>query len=384
VRLSKIVLITIAAAFLFALCGVDDAAQQTQEKPVFRVGVETVFVKVAVTDPLNRYVTGLEKEHFKVFEDRVEQAIVQFSQQSAPISAGIIFDISGSMKDNNNINSAKSAIVRFLQSGNPDDEYFLVTFNQNTKVVQNFTKQTSTLQNEISIKQPGGRTALYDAVYQGLQLIQQGKNEKKALILITDGEDNSSRYTSTEVREYAKETDVQIYAIGEEGKLGYGRNEIQNIVNITGGRAFFPNNFNELDYYIDLVHAELRNQYVLGYNPTNKIHDGRWRRIRVQLAPPTQAHDSCAGGILCSEALTVRAHGHGPASFYSCCSRSFRLSPRKNRQRKGPKTSLSWNPKARRPRRRHKNRAASKLASASKWSSSTPRFMTKMAISWAG
>jgi Ca-activated chloride channel family protein len=286
VRLSKIVRITIAAVFLFALCGVDDAAQQTQEKPVFRVGVETVFVKVAVTDPLNRYVTGLEKEHFKVFEDRVEQAIVQFSQQSAPISAGIIFDISGSMKDNNNINSAKSAIVRFLQSGNPDDEYFLVTFNQNTKVVQNFTKQTSTLQNEISIKQPGGRTALYDAVYQGLQLIQQGKNEKKALILITDGEDNSSRYTSTEVREYAKETDVQIYAIGEEGKLGYGRNEIQNIVNITGGRAFFPNNFNELDYYIDLVHAELRNQYVLGYNPTNKIHDGRWRRIRVQLAPP--------------------------------------------------------------------------------------------------
>ena len=272
---------------LLLTSGLPGQSQQSpQQRPVFRVGVETVFVKVAVTDPLNRYVTGLEQQHFKIFEDKVEQTIIHFSQQSAPISAGIIFDVSGSMKDNNNIGAAKSAIVRFLQSGNSEDEYFLVTFNQNTRLVQNFTKQTSTIQSEIAIKAPGGRTALYDAVYMGLYMIRQATNEKKALILITDGEDNSSRYTSTEVREFAKESDVQIYAIGEEGKLGYGRSEIQNIVGITGGRAFFPNNFNELDYYIDLVHAELRNQYVLGYVPTNKNHDGKWRKIRVKLDPP--------------------------------------------------------------------------------------------------
>ncbi len=245
-----------------------------------------VFIKVSVADPLNRYVTGLEKEHFKVYEDKVEQVITHFSQQSAPISVGFVFDVSGSMKANNNIKKAKAAIARFFQSDNPEDEFFLITFNHNTKLVQPFTSHGSAIQNEAAMQKPGGRTALYDAVYMGLEEVKRGKNEKKALILITDGEDNSSRYSLSEVREFAKESDVQIYGIGEEGKLGYGRFEIQNIVNLTGGRSFFPNNFNELDYYIDLIHAELRNQYVLGYAPTNKAHDGKWRRIRVKLDAP--------------------------------------------------------------------------------------------------
>ncbi len=263
-----------------------DDNRSAAQKPTFRVGVETVFVKVSVTDPLNRYVVGLEKDNFKVFEEKVEQNIVHFTQQAAPISVGIIFDCSGSMRSNNNINSARSAIVRFLQSANPEDEFFLLTFNQKTTLVKGFTNETAAIQSEISLRQPGGRTALYDAVYMGLEEIKKAKNEKKALILITDGEDNSSRYTPTEVREYAKESDVQIYGIGEEGKLGYGRSEIQNIVSITGGRAFFPESFNELDYYIDLIHSELRNQYVLGYAPSNKTHDGKWRKIRVKIEPP--------------------------------------------------------------------------------------------------
>ena len=259
-------------------------SKSNQGKPTFRVGVETVFLKISVTDPLNRYVTGLEKEHFKVFEDKVEQSVSHFTQETAPISVGILFDISGSMKDN--IHTARNSVARFFQSGNPDDEFFLVTFNQKTSLVQAFTSQSSSIQNEISFSQPGGRTALYDAVYLGLDNIKTAKNEKKALILITDGEDNSSRYSASEIREFAKESDVQIYAIGEEGKLGYGRSEIQNIVGLTGGRAFFPNNFNELDYYIDLIHAELRNQYVVGYVPTNKNHDGKWRKVKIKLDPP--------------------------------------------------------------------------------------------------
>jgi len=263
------------------------AQNQTQPTiPVFKVDVETVFVKVSVTDPLNRYVTGLEKEHFKIYEDNVEQAITHFSQQSAPISAGIIFDVSASMKDNNNIRKAKNAIARFLESGNPEDENFLITFNNKANLAQDFTDQSTSLQNEAAFQKPGGTTALYDAVYMGLDKIKEGRREKKALIIITDGEDNSSRYSAGEVREFAKEMDVQVYAIGEEGTLGTGRFEIQNIVNLTGGRAFFPNNFGELDYYIDLIHAELRSQYVLGYNPTNKTHDGKWRRIKVKLDAP--------------------------------------------------------------------------------------------------
>lgn len=255
-------------------------------KPLFRVGVDTVFVKVSVTDPLNRYVVGLEKGSFKVFEEKVEQNVIHFVQQAAPISVGILFDVSGSMKANNNINSAKNAIVRFLRSANPEDEFFLVTFNQMPRLVTGFTNESAAIQSEISFKNPGGRTAVYDAVYMGLEQMKKAKNEKKALILITDGEDNSSRYSTAEVREFAKESDVQIYGIGENGQLGYGKGEIQNIVAMTGGRAFFPNSFNELDYYIDLIHSELRNQYVLGYVPNNKTHDGKWRRIHVKLDPP--------------------------------------------------------------------------------------------------
>jgi Ca-activated chloride channel family protein len=127
---------------------------------------------------------------------------------------------------------------------------------------------------------------MFDAVYLGLDQANSAKNEKKALILITDGEDNSSRYSLSEVREAAKEADVQIYAVGQQGTLGYGRSLIQGIVTLTGGRAFFPNSFNELDYYIDLIHSELRSQYVVGYNPTNKNHDGKWRKIQVKLDPP--------------------------------------------------------------------------------------------------
>jgi len=276
----------IATAALCLVLDLNGQNPKASPPPLFKVGVDTVFVKVSVTDPLNRYVTGLEKEHFRIYEDKVEQSIVHFSHQMAPISAGIIFDISGSMKDNNNIKKAKSAIARFLQSGNPEDEYFLITFNQKTNLVHAFTDQRSSLQNDVAFQNAGGRTALYDAVYMGLDQIKRGKNEKRALILITDGEDNSSRYSPAEVREFAKESDVQIYGIGEEGRLGYGRSEIQNIVGLTGGRAFFPNNFNELDYYIDLVHAELRNQYVLGYTPTNKTRDGKWRRISVKLEAP--------------------------------------------------------------------------------------------------
>jgi Ca-activated chloride channel homolog len=268
------------------LCFGFELAGQSLPIPTFRIGVETVFIKVSVTDPLNRYVTGLEKEHFKVYEDKVEQEITHFSQQAAPISAGLIFDVSRSMGDNSNIKKAKNAIMRFLKEGNPEDEYFLVTFNQNAKLVQKITGNAGSLQSEAALQKPGGSTAIYDAVYLGLDEIKRTKNEKKALILITDGEDNSSRYSPSEVREFAKESDVQVYAIGEMGNLGYGRNELQKIVNLTGGRSFFPFSFFELDYYIDLIHAELRNQYVLGYTPANKTHDGKWRQIRIKLDAP--------------------------------------------------------------------------------------------------
>jgi len=287
VRRFKISLFLIAVTSICVLFNLYGQSRRNPGAPLFRVGVESVFVRVSVIDPLNRFVTGLEKEHFRVFEDKIEQSISYFNRELAPISVGIIFDISGSMKDNNNIRKAKSAITQFLSSGNREDEYFLITFNESTKLAHSFTSESNSIQSEVAFQKPGGSTALYDAVYRGLDEINRGAtNDKKALILITDGEDNSSRYSHSEVRDFIKESDVQIYAVGEHGNLGYGQSQVRRIVSLTGGRSFFPNTFNELDYYIDLIHSELRHQYILGYEPTNKIHDGKYRKIKVRLEAP--------------------------------------------------------------------------------------------------
>jgi Ca-activated chloride channel family protein len=259
-------------------------SNESDTRPTFRVGVETVFINVTVTDSLNRYIGGLDKESFRIFEDTVEQSITHFVEESAPVSVGILFDISSSMK--RNIQSARRSVLRLLQSGTPDDEFFLVSFNQKTKLVQGFTRQAASLERSILSIKPRGRTALYDAVHLGMEQIRAARNRKSALILITDGEDNSSRYTAAEVRELAMESGAPIYAIGEKGKLGYGHREIQGLADVTGGRAFFPQTFSELDYYVDLIRSELAHQYVLGYTPVNRARDGKWRKLQVKLAAP--------------------------------------------------------------------------------------------------
>jgi len=239
---------------------------------------------VTVTDPLNRYVVGLEKDHFKLFENKVEQSLTHFSNDKSSLSVGIILDISGSMGDN--MLSARNSVVRFLEQGDTQDEYFLIGFNHQTELLADFTARSENIQNEISVTGASGRTALYDALYLGLEKMRDAKHDKKALIIITDGEDNSSRYTFSEVKEFAKESDAQIYVIGEKGDIGYGRGIITEIVRLSGGRAFFPNSFKQLDYYCDLIHTELRNQYVLGYSYSDKSNDGKWRKIKVRLEPP--------------------------------------------------------------------------------------------------
>ena len=260
------------------------ASKKADFPPGFRVDVDTVVIRVSVTDPLNRYVVDLEKEHFKIFENKVEQSISHFSNQLYPVTVGIIFDVSGSMGDN--VYSARNSVVRFLDQGNPADEYFLVTFSNSATLLQDFTSRNENIQNEVSITNPKGRTALYDALYLGLEKIRGARHRKKALIIITDGEDNSSRYTFSEVRDFAKESDVQIYVIGERSDLGFGRGIIAEIVRLTGGRAFFPNSFKQLDYFCDLIHTELRNQYLLGYTSTNRKFDGKWRKVKIRLEAP--------------------------------------------------------------------------------------------------
>ena len=259
-------------------------AEEDLSPPRFRINVDTVVVRVTVTDPLNRYVVGLQREHFQLFENKLEQTLTHFSSDSSAISVGIILDTSGSMGDN--VLSARSSVIRFLEQGDPEDEYFLVTFNEQSTLVRDFTNRSENIQNELSIKSPKGRTALYDAIYIGLEKIRDARSEKKALIVITDGEDNSSRYTFSELKDFVKESDVQIYVVGERSEMGYGRGIITEIVRLTGGRAFFPNNFKQLDYFCDLIHSELRSQYLVGYSSTDSKSDGSWRKVQVRLDPP--------------------------------------------------------------------------------------------------
>jgi Ca-activated chloride channel homolog len=236
-----------------------------------------------------------------VWEDKVQQKIEYFSEEDVPISLGIIFDVSGSMKSK--IGVARDSAVTFLKTGNPDDEYFLVEFSSRPQVSQDFTTDVSRLQNHLMFTPADGMTALFDAVYVGLDRLKSGSNTKKALLLITDGIDNHSRYTFSNVSDFLKEQDVQLFAVGiatsdssdlGEGKMG--RENIEQLTELNGGRAFFPDSVNELPDICTKIAVELKNQYMLGYRSTNEAKDGKWRRIKLKVNPPQGMADMIVRG----------------------------------------------------------------------------------------
>jgi Ca-activated chloride channel homolog len=256
-----------------------------------KVDVDLVLVNATVTDVSNRFVIGLDREHFKIYEDKIEQKISHFSTEDIPTSMGVLFDVSSSMGDK--ISRAKDAAVAFLKTTNPEDEFFLLTFADQPKVEEEFTSDVSEIQNRLAFARAKGSTTLYDAVYLGLEKIKHGHNPKKAILLITDGEDTRSRYSLVDVRNAVKESDTQIYAIGivssyysdfSQGRSGRG--VLEEMTEITGGKAYFPNSVYELEDICVKIAIELKNQYVLGYSSTNPAKDGRWRKIKLKLNPP--------------------------------------------------------------------------------------------------
>jgi len=268
----------------------ENSADKKQNQTL-KVDVDLVLVNATVTDQLNRYVSGLESKHFQVWEDKIEQKLEYFNAEDVPISIGIIFDVSGSMKDK--IGTAREAAATFLKTGNPDDEYFLVTFANRPEVVADFTTDVTKLQSKLLVTPAKGMTAMYDSVYVGLEKLKEGSNPKKALLLITDGEDNRSRYTFQNVKDFVKEQDVQIYGIGivdewnSQLSAGHtGRAMIEELADLTGGRAFFPDSVYELEDICTKIAVELKNQYVLGFHSTNGAKDGKWRKLRVKVNPP--------------------------------------------------------------------------------------------------
>lgn len=255
-----------------------------------KVDVNLVLVPVTVTDPMNRLVTGLDKDNFELYEGNAKQQIQTFSSEDAPISLGVIFDSSGSMASK--MDRAKDAVVEFFKTANPQDEFFMITFSDEPEEVSDFTSSVDDLQNRLVYAVPRRRTALLDAIYMGIHKMREAKYPKKALLIISDGGDNHSRYTENEIKALVKEADVMVYAIGiydryfatEEEQLG--PELLSEITELTGGRAFTIDNPNDLADVATKIGIELRNQYVLGYRPNKIVRDGKWRKIKVKLLPP--------------------------------------------------------------------------------------------------
>jgi len=266
-----------------------DPSLKTHTKPM-KVDVSLVLVPVTITDPMNRLVTGLDKENFEVYENKQEQELRTFSSEDAPVSIGVIFDMSGSMSSK--IERAREAVIEFFKTANPQDEFFMIAFADKPQEVSDFTSSVEDIQGKLVYTVPKGRTALLDAIYLGISKMHQAKYTKKALLIISDGGDNHSRYTEGEIKSTVKEADVMIYAIGiydhyfptEEERLGPAL--LSDIAELTGGRAFTIDNPNDLGDVATKIGIELRNQYVLGYRPKNPGHDGKWRKIKVKLNPP--------------------------------------------------------------------------------------------------
>ncbi len=261
--------------------------------PNIRIDTNLVLIPVTVTTPLNQFVTGMEKENFRLLEDKVEQEITYFASFDAPLSIGLVFDVSGSMSGK--LNKSRQAAIEFFKTANPEDEFFLVEFNDRPQLVMPFTRATEEIQNRLTFSQAKGRTALLDGIYMALQELRKSHNTRRALLVISDGGDNSSRYTESEVRNLLREADAQLYAMGVFEPIGTrgrtaeelaGPGLLSELATMTGGREFPVENLNDLPDIAAKIGIELRNQYVLGYKSKNQTRDGKYRRVTVKLNQP--------------------------------------------------------------------------------------------------
>jgi len=266
------------------------AANKARPGAMIRMNVDMVLVPVTVTDPMNRLVTGLEKEDFQVFENNGAQAIRSFASEDAPVSIGIVFDLSGSM--NSKLLRARESILQFIKTANPEDEFFVIGFNDRPELIEDFTNSVEDIQARLATVRSGHRTALLDAIYYGVAKMKDARHERKALLVVSDGGDNRSRYTEGEVRSQVRESDVEIYSIGIFDPYAATPEErsgpllLNELCEETGGRMFRVDDLSEMSDIAEKISTELRNQYVIGYTPKDLRRDGKWRKVKVKLNPP--------------------------------------------------------------------------------------------------
>jgi len=257
---------------------------------LIKMNVDMVLVPVTITDPMNRLVTGLEQEDFQVLENGGPQKIVSFASEDAPVTIGIIFDLSGSMTSK--LVRARESILQFIKTANPQDEFFVIGFNDRPELIEDFTNSVEDIQARLATVRSGHRTALLDAIYFGLAKMRDARHERKAILVVSDGGDNRSRYTEGEVRSQVREADVEIYSIGifdpyaatPEERTGPAL--LEELSDETGGRLFRVDDISEMGDIAEKISTELRNQYMIGYRPKDLTRDGKWRKVKVKVNPP--------------------------------------------------------------------------------------------------
>jgi Ca-activated chloride channel family protein len=274
---------------LLSLAQLGSRALHRHDRPL-HVDVDVVLVPVTVNDSRNRPVTALNKQNFTLFEEDKRQEIRYFSAEEAPLSIAILLDVSNSMSDKLDIERA--AIVEFFNNANPDDEYFAITFSDRPRVVASSTKSIDEVQWKLMTVEPGGPTAMLDAVYLAESKLRSARFERKAIVIISDGGDNASRYTLREIKSLVRESDAQIYAIGLFDKFFVGTLEeklgkkwLSEITDATGGRTLTVDNRAKVPEAAATLGREMRHQYVLGYRP-NVAGVSRWRKIKVSVTQP--------------------------------------------------------------------------------------------------
>jgi VWFA-related protein len=248
-----------------------------------RADVKLVLVPVSVTDALDRPVTELAKESFRVQEDGVEQAITSFAREETPVSLGLLFDSSGSMKTR--MEASTAALKLLFRTNLPGDEFFLVQFADQARVLGGFTPDPADIQRRLGFVEPKGWTALLDAMALGTHQMKQAKNRRRVLVVLSDGNDNNSRFSENEIKNMVIESDVRVYAIG----LAYRPRVLRQLADETGGKILVAQSIADLPDVVERLSQEIRTQYLLGYNSSNAPNDGKYHKVKVEVVQPPGA-----------------------------------------------------------------------------------------------
>jgi Ca-activated chloride channel family protein len=257
------------------------ASQDPSDK--IQLQARLVSLTVTVSDRFGRFVSGLEKRNFQIFDDGVQQEIAHFGDEDAPLTLGIIYDVSGSMGDLTS--RSFQALKKFFDTSHEDDEYFIIAFNNRVQLVQDFTTSPSEIMSKVIFVKAKGSTALFDGVYLGIEKARQGRHKKKALLIISDGEENCSRYSGRELREMLKESDVPVYGIGIS-QLYAGIGALQSLSGWSGGMTFAPEDEPQTRDIYTRIALMLRHQYAIGFYPSDAASPIDWHKVRLNVSAP--------------------------------------------------------------------------------------------------